>query len=522
MHIEGSLGNMDILTLATGYQLAMTALSGVVLYLAIKNRFHPRSIYFLLLVLTAFLYNVGYVSELTSFTLESATLARRFQHATMPFVALFYFLYLMKYYTYDNWKKWVVPLLLAYPSINAILILSGDFFFPYYENFAITSTIEGSPFFATQTQPLYYLFIIYSCTFILIGFIFVAIKVFNTESSLRRYTLVFVGTSVIPIIFYLTVLFSLGSAQFDSIPGSLAIMTLVITIFMSRFRMLEWVPIARDQIIENINEAYILLDPNNRFLDGNSKASIYFPSLSKIKVGEDISKIEGFPKELLAASDETRDFVVNVDNNECHLRSSITPIETSGNTVCKCILMHDISEINALLVELNNRATHDTLTGLYNRGYFFKLAAHEYALSQIENRPLTLILLDIDYFKKINDRFGHQCGDFVLETLAKVMKKSIRQTDILCRYGGEEFLIMMPNTNFTNAKHVAENLRRVVEVEDFTYEGETHNLTISLGVATQSDNQYSSLEEMIKAADVALYMAKEKSRNIVCFDVDLK
>ncbi|BCD59935.1 MULTISPECIES: GGDEF domain-containing protein [unclassified Nitratiruptor] len=159
-------------------------------------------------------------------------------------------------------------------------------------------------------------------------------------------------------------------------------------------------------------------------------------------------------------------------------------------------------------IKFEEMATVDKLTGLYNRHKFQEIAESEIKRSHRHKRPLSVILFDIDHFKKINDTYGHDIGDAVLQELAKIIKKNIRKYDYAIRWGGEEFLILAPETDEKQAFAMAEKLRKAVESHTFP---EVGKVTISLGVASVDPNE--SIDQAIKKADNALYSSKLGGRN---------
>ena len=163
--------------------------------------------------------------------------------------------------------------------------------------------------------------------------------------------------------------------------------------------------------------------------------------------------------------------------------------------------------------ELKHSAVTDALTGLPNRRYLYEIAPRLMKIAgRYEDQPLSILMLDIDYFKRFNDKYGHQTGDLVLKKVAQIIRLTLRKSDIPIRFGGEEFLVMMPHTDLKRAFVVAEKLRRkVAETEVVTPEGERLHVTVSGGVAQYHKNM--SLDELIKKADEALYKAKAAGRN---------
>lgn len=160
-------------------------------------------------------------------------------------------------------------------------------------------------------------------------------------------------------------------------------------------------------------------------------------------------------------------------------------------------------------------ATTDGLTGLYNHRYFQEQMTNALEHSKRYETEFSLIIIDIDYFKKFNDSYGHQCGDRVLRLVAQTLKKNVRATDIVCRYGGEEMSIILPNIGYQDAIFTAQKLCKMVsEKEVHTNNDKTTNVTISLGVATYPQDA-DNTQDLIKKADERLYKAKENGRNQV-------
>lgn len=172
-----------------------------------------------------------------------------------------------------------------------------------------------------------------------------------------------------------------------------------------------------------------------------------------------------------------------------------------------------------VISSMKDMATFDTLTHLYNRTYFNQVLEVEFKNSLQNRQPLSIIMVDIDHFKAINDQYGHDEGDRALIHIASLLKGSLRKHDIVARFGGEEFLIVLPKAIMKDAVVIAERIRKSVETTPLSGSKEKIHLTISLGIASIPAIWPESKEEFIKCADTALYEAKEKGRNRVCFYV---
>lgn len=170
-------------------------------------------------------------------------------------------------------------------------------------------------------------------------------------------------------------------------------------------------------------------------------------------------------------------------------------------------------EINTLSARYKAQSVEDQLTGLYNRRGFMSHLEQEYRLMKQKQDQMSLLLCDIDYFKSINDRFGHNMGDIVLQHVANVIKNSIRANDIAARWGGEEFILLLPHTALEHATSLAEKIRLAIKETPFSDGQHTVDVTISIGVSCIDAK--CSPEEAIRVADNFLYTAKEYGRDKV-------
>jgi len=174
----------------------------------------------------------------------------------------------------------------------------------------------------------------------------------------------------------------------------------------------------------------------------------------------------------------------------------------------------DVTDLILHAEELERLATIDGMTGIYNRRHFLALADRAWERSQRHDRPLSLLMMDIDFFKSINDRFGHDTGDRVIVHLANLARGSKRESDVLARLGGEEFALLLPDTGIEQAHAIAERLRRDVATGPLVAGSDLISTTVSIGVAA-AVGRHSAIPDLMKAADLALYEAKNAGRNRV-------
>ncbi len=167
--------------------------------------------------------------------------------------------------------------------------------------------------------------------------------------------------------------------------------------------------------------------------------------------------------------------------------------------------------------QLKKLSITDSLTGIYNRMYFNDSLNHEWKRCSRLQSSLSIMLIDLDHFKNVNDNFGHLAGDGCLKKIGEVLKSEIRRdTDVIARYGGEEFVVLLPDTNLVISTLIAENLVKKVASVELTWETKKIHLSCSIGLASVIPNREMNSEELLKAADETMYQAKKQGRNQVC------
>lgn len=170
-------------------------------------------------------------------------------------------------------------------------------------------------------------------------------------------------------------------------------------------------------------------------------------------------------------------------------------------------------DINMAMTKMAEISTTDELTGLYNRRYFTEALEREIARAKRYGTSLVMCMMDLDYFKRVNDAYGHTAGDMVLAKIGKILKDCIRKSDLACRYGGEEFAVILPDTDVKKAKAVCERFRKIVAGHPFKHNLSQFNITISMGITSYNSFIDQSPIEILELADKALYQAKEAGRN---------
>jgi diguanylate cyclase (GGDEF)-like protein len=183
---------------------------------------------------------------------------------------------------------------------------------------------------------------------------------------------------------------------------------------------------------------------------------------------------------------------------------------SSATALYTALLFEQVEDEKTRLEKLS---VTDFLTGIYNIRYFYNRIVEEFSRSQRYDLPVSCLMLDVDYFKKINDKYGNKTGDAVLREFAQLLKNYSRKSDVLARYGGEEFIMLLPQTSFEGAVSEADRIRKCVESHTFRSLKNKDRLTVSIGIAVFPHERISTHDDLISLADHALFAAKDKGRN---------
>lgn len=209
----------------------------------------------------------------------------------------------------------------------------------------------------------------------------------------------------------------------------------------------------------------------------------------------------------------------NISNNDFEIPSEVLDeIQQNINNIIEKFDIPDsnkmevIRKINFMYTQTRQMSLTDPLTRLFNRRHFDAEFEREFKRAKRYNNPLSVAIIDIDFFKRINDTYGHLCGDFVLKEIAYIITDNFRQTDEIFRFGGEEFVVILTETSSETACVPLERLRKRIESKSFKYNGEDLHITVSIGVSSDTS---STCSDMLDKADKALYEAKNSGRNTV-------
>lgn len=384
----------------------------------------------------------------------------------------------------------------------------------------------------------------YTYALILLAFLILGASFLRANPFFKRQYLIVLISSIIPFaanIFSLTNYTEL--AGLDLAPVSFGVSSILYAYAVFRHQFMDLVPVARGHLIESMSDGVLVLDEQGRIVDINPAMRNILDDEPASYLGQNVSVIlkqwEQNTGQLLNGI-ETRTELKIQKNLSSYLDLRITALYDDNQKVNgRLMVFRDVTdrkeveqdlrramdrlqtqliEIGILQSQLREQAIRDVLTNLFNRRYLEETLERELARATREAYPLCVIMMDLDYFKDVNDTYGHEAGDVVLKTIAETVAKQSRHGDFVCRYGGEEFVLVMPNINIEIARERADELHQIINSLNIRYGVFNLTTTISMGVAMYPEHGKTK-EELMRAADQAMYAAKNTGRNrVVIYD----
>lgn len=420
-------------------------------------------------------------------------------------------------------SRWY-PVLWAIPLVTLIIAFTNDLHGLLWQQFI---AVPGDIRLYIEYGAWFQVASVYSYTAVLMGTALLIIRL--SQSRLYRMQVLAVAAGPLLVLgINLPFIMGLRWLPIDPTPSGFAVAAMLILVAL-RQNLFSVLPIARRSTVDNISDGVIVVDTQGLIADINPAARRMMGS-SSTRVGSSLQA--ALPTGTRLDNGKAQDLQLP-DGRWADLR--VSPVKAlDGQLVGQVVLLRDVTaerELHARLLkaqqslqDLNQRldamAHTDELTGLANRRRLYESLREEWSRSARHQHSLSIILLDFDYFKQINDNYGHQTGDEVLAKAAAVLRNMTRPEDLVVRHGGEELAILLPQTGLEAAAEAAERIRRAIEQLRFqSKKGDEFTITVSLGVAAriQSDD---SPDVLIARADKALYHSKKTGRNVVSMHID--
>ncbi|MBV7504390.1 diguanylate cyclase [Bacillus sp. sid0103] len=501
--------------------ITLVCTSGVLnLYLCLNvfvKRHHYTNIarFFIVYTASITIYCFASAFGLMATTLEQIKLWTIFQYVGMPFSPPLGLLFIMQYLGINITKKRCMALLFI-PFVSLIMVATNDFHHFHYRVFEVDPVL-GFPFIHQEIGIWYMIHgvFIFSCMFV--AFLLVLSRWRETAKVYRPQIISLLFGQLVPMLTAFLYLIGVTPPGIDPVPMVLWLSSLLYLWSINTSRMFTIMPIAKDAIFNSINDGVIVLDESYRLIEFNQACESMFPELTKSMFGMDFHKVwfalsgETFPSNL-----ETAPFTLEIQLAADHSKQ-IYQVRTSSLHHAKglLIIFTDITELKRLQLELEHQAYYDELTQIFNRRAFFQKCEQEFAGAIKDSTPFTIILIDIDYFKKVNDTYGHDVGDQLLKHVVKVCQSQLKEGMLFARYGGEEFVLALKGCTGLEGEALANQLRREVETQPLLSSEGVISVTLSSGVAEATKEPEETLYQLLNKADKGLYSAKREGRNQV-------
>lgn len=427
-------------------------------------------------------------------------------------------------------KLWIIPI------FNMALVATNEWHGLVWSDFLLDPKGTNAVIYEHNVGFFWVMGCVYSYT--LIGIFMLLQKAFLPSVLYRRQSGITIVGVACPLLAATLYMLRLTPVGLNITPMSFMLTGVFLFISVFRFRMFDLVPVARDTLIERMSDGVVVLDAKNRIIDMNPAAKRLIRA-KQHHIGQPIEQFLAKWQEIIRLhySHESAISEIVIDlATPIYVELQITPLHNQRKQLTgRLLVLHDISqryqvelelrqanqrlqkqvlEIQTLQAQLREQATRDGLTGLFNRRYFDEVFPKKLLQAIQDAAPVALMIMDIDHFKNINDTFGHQVGDIVIQAFADLLHKYSDSQEMACRYGGEEFVLALPGVGLEKALERAEKIRSSFQMIRWKFAGKEISTTVSGGVGVFPKHG-NTKDELLHAVDLALYAAKLDGRNCI-------
>ena len=490
--------------------------SGIAVTAWKRQRFHEGGFWFVALIVAIAEWSFCAGMEAIAVGIPSKVLWSKISYfgviSSSPFLLLFS-------HCYTQQKKrvsikhmiqlWIIPVGIL------ILALTNDLHYLLWSSYSAGP--EGTNIILYNRGPAFWVSIAFAYLLVLISFLIVLRAFIRAHPPLKQqFSMLMIAISMPMLLngIYMSRWSPLGKMDFT--PIGFAATGVIIAWSLLRFNFLDIVPVGRTTMVDKMPTGMLVLDKKMRIADINPSA-IQLLNLKEMNIiGRQVESV--FPKNshlerILTSTTDIKAEALITENGKRFIDVQVSLLTDKNQKIQgKLILIQDISGRKKMEDELFRLATQDPLTGIKNRRSLMDKLTHNFLKAKRYNRPLTFAIIDIDHFKRINDKHGHMVGDEILKEIVTRCDSSLRETDIFGRLGGEEFGVCFPETDIKGALTVCERLRSGISSFPFFFEKLKIPCSISIGLSIVGETDI-SVDDLMNRADKALYEAKRKGRN---------
>jgi diguanylate cyclase (GGDEF)-like protein len=511
-----------MIELFTGLIFAIGALLALIFLLTLRRRHNRLAPIFSLMVLALAIYVIGYGFELTSTTIDQIELFLRLEYFGASFMSALWFLVAYKIRTNKLPPFYWIYALMAIPAMT--LVISSTTAQHGWLYASIDGIWHDGHLIADLTPgPWYIVHVGYSYAMIIGGIILTYLYWRKARTVLKRQAFWLMLAASLLIVLNSIYIARLLPVSVDLAPVGMGFFVFAFFLSFARYDFLGVRDVGRETAFDESHDGVLIVDERGRLIDFNPTACQTFTWLDPTALGVLLSE---WPdgQAILSRQEGRFEMQIHTDDGLRALEFRVVPLARPREKIGVIYFFSDITIQRRLIDELDFMASYDALTHIYNRRRLLEEAARELKRIQRYGGSLAVLMIDIDHFKRINDRYGHAFGDEVIRAITRACGNRLRSTDIFGRYGGEEFVVVLGQADREQAVVTAETIREIISGLVVPAPGpdlgQPVTMTISIGVAVltpdadaQSDDL--QIEAMINQADIALYAAKDAGRNCV-------
>ncbi len=465
------------------------------------------------LMVLNFIYAAAYTLEINSPSLEAALAWLRVEYLGVTFVPVLWFVFARAFVRGSKPMGYLqFALLVLVPLATVILLWTNEGHGLIARSFRLRADTSLTVLVADK-GPWYWVSTVYLYILMLYGTITVLAQASRASGKFRGQLGVLTAAAILPWLGHGLLLAGASPQGLDLCPFLLAVSGGLFAWGVFNFSLFDLVPVARDIVVESMSDGVLVLDRKGRLVDINRAARSVMPLLAQAQVGDDIPGLLHQAGVELPQGPGRLDFCLSQEGDSRSYRATSLEIHGEVEARGRVVVLSDMTREKEILARLELLVSTDELTKVDNRRRFFEHARRELELAQRRASPLSFAMLDLDNFKIVNDSHGHAAGDAALVAVCGACREILRSTDILCRFGGEEFMIILPEAGPAAAFEIIERARRRI-AETLILEGrEAFTITASFGVTGSEGPPLASLEDYLRQADEAMYRAKSAGRN---------
>ncbi len=489
------------------------------LYVLLRRHEIPGARTFILYTAALSVYSFAYAFSLASDTLWEVKLWTVIEYMGMPFSAPLGLMIILSYLGRKVSRPQAAALFVI-PSVTLIMVATNDLHHLFYKVIRLKEGLS-LPYLEIEIGEWYIVHGIYTSSCLLAATALLLSRWRQTRRSYRPQLATLICGQFIPMVTAFLYLVGLTPAGIDPVPMVMCITSGLYIWAILSARMLTVIPIAKETIFDSMREGVIVLDSAGRLSDYNREIGRMIPSLRPGMIGTTLDEVW---RELTGAAypfvrqpdGRAEELVWTTDGAEQFYQVRYSALRhRNGETAGGLLMFINVTELKRLQQELEHQAFYDGLTQILNRSRFIARSRRLLEDCRKNGSPFSVVLFDVDYFKRVNDRYGHETGDHLLVHVVNVGKRHLSPDMLFARYGGEEFVIALPDADLDDGCAIAEQLRRALESEPLAAAQGEIAVTSSFGVAQAGAGAEDSLDALLRQADEALYVSKRDGRNRV-------